>query len=69
LSSAGKIKTKDVAVNRRTKEKRKVATIDLGHGKFSTAPGWAYNPGKTQYEPDLRSYRNGLVKEFKKEKP
>lgn len=66
-SSKGKIKMSRVAISRNSKEKREVATIDLGGKKYSTDPGFAYNPGEKQYEPDLKQYDKSLVKEYKKD--
>ena len=35
---------------------------------FQPAEGWDYNPGKTDYTPDLSQYDAALVKQYKKDK-
>jgi SPP1 gp7 family putative phage head morphogenesis protein len=43
------------------------ATIQLPGMKepFIVDPGWSYNPGKADYQPDLSKYSPDLVKEYK----
>ena len=67
-SSAGKLSTREELVSKKTGEMQEVAVFtdtDFVTGKkFSVAPdpGWSYNPGKTEWQPDLKQYDTQVAK-------
>jgi SPP1 gp7 family putative phage head morphogenesis protein len=54
--SAGRLGSKEVPLSAHTDETATVATFKAGGVTVSPDAGWSYNPGKVEYQPDLRKY-------------
>jgi SPP1 gp7 family putative phage head morphogenesis protein len=66
-SSAGKLTERDELVSRKTGEVAPVTVYtgtDLAGKKFTVAPdvGWSYNPGKVDWQPDMKKYSPEIAK-------
>lgn len=68
-SSEGTLSTEDRLVSEATGELRPVTvyTNPKTGQKVSTGVGWDYNPGKTEFKPDLAKYDKDIAKEYEKE--
>lgn len=55
-SSTGRLGSKQVEIDRHTGETAAVATFKADGINVSPDAGWSYNPGKVDWQPDLKKY-------------
>ncbi|MBI5646678.1 MAG: minor capsid protein [Ignavibacteriae bacterium] len=63
-TSEGALGESEVLVSERTGELRTVATLKIGDEVYSTGPGFSYNPGSVDWQPDLRGKDSRLAAAF-----
>ena len=67
-SSNGKISFKKELVSKKSGIKKDMAVYDMGKVKISPSVGWSYNPGKSNWEPELEKYTSEFRKLFREDK-